>query len=436
MSARSKDLWAGEVPADPTQPDTRDVVIDVVRVLSLAVVVALHCVYVRLTLVDGDLVAQTAIGGPVIAALTWVLQVMPLFFVAAGFANTRMVDRCAREGTSATSAQALRLRRLLSPLALLVLLLLGVSLMLAWVDPAAALTVGAEAGAHLWFVTAYLLCLALAPVMVGLQDRWGMRTVAVLVAGALAVDTLRYAGLVDADTARFPGFALVWLACHQLGIAYARGVLRRRPAHQVLGVAVTGALVLVLMVQTGPYPSVTIGLADAPVSNLAPPTAVLAVLAVVQFALVTLAGRAVETRHPPAVVGATLLWLTPRMVPIYLWHVPVLAGVSLLGLLAPEVLLPDDAATWWLHRPLWLALAALVLWPVLGAAAAWDRQLSHLPLRTDRIAVVGASLLGVVGAAVLWRIGVTPTVGSVSACLAVVLAVTLLVRPDRPTARG
>ena len=431
MTARPEDLGVDGPGDSATSGEGRDVVIDVIRVLSLGVVIALHCVYVRLTLVEGSLVVQTAIGGPVIAALTWLLQVMPLFFLAAGFANTRMVDRCRRGGTSVSAAQALRLRRVLSPLTLLLLVMLGICLVVAWFDPAAALVIGAEAGSHLWFATAYLLCLAVAPVMVGLHDRYGVRVPAVLVGGSVLVDVLRFGDVIDADLARFPGFALVWLACHQLGILYARGVLRRWATYQVLGVGALAVLALALIVRFGPYPPVTIGLADAAESNLAPPTAALALLAVAQFTVVTLVGRAAEQWETPPRVTQVLRRLGPQMVLVYLWHVPVLGAVALLGLLAPDVLLPDDAATWWAQRPLWLVVAALVLWPVVRAASAWDAHLSQVKVRGDRGTLVVASVLGVVGAATVWRAGVTPTAVSLAACGAVGAALLLLVRSDR-----
>lgn len=431
MTARPEDLSVDGPGGSATSAEGRDVVIDVIRVLSLAVVIALHCVYVRLTLVDGALVAQTAIGGPVVATLTWLLQVMPLFFLAAGFANTRMVDRCRREGTPVSAAQALRLRRVLSPLALLLLMMLGICLVVAWADPGASRVVGAEAGSHLWFATAYLLCLAVAPMMVGLHDRYGVRVPAALVGGSVLVDTVRFGDVIDADLARFPGFALVWLACHQLGILYARGVLRGRATHQVLGLGALAVLALVLMVRLGPYPAVTIGLSDAPESNLAPPTAALALLAVAQFSVVTLVGRAAEQWEAPPRMMQTLRRLDPQMVLVYLWHVPVLGAVALLGLLSPDVLLPDDAASWWVQRPGWLVVAALVLWPVVRAASAWEGHLAQVKVRGDRGTVVLASVLGVVGSALVWRAGVTPTVVSVAACAAVGAALLLLVRSDR-----
>ncbi len=431
MTLRPEDLSLGGDRASATSLEGRDVVIDVIRVLSLAVVIALHCVYVRLTFVEGSLVAQTAIGGPVIAGLTWLLQVMPLFFLAAGYANTRMVDRSRRESAPVCAAQALRLRRLLSPLALLLLVMLGSCLVVAWFDPAAARLVGAEAGAHLWFATAYLLCLAVAPAMVSLHDRYGVRVPAVLVGGAVLVDVLRFGDVIDADLARFPGFALVWLGCHQLGILYARGVLRRRAPYQVLAVGALAVLVLLLIVRLGPYPPVTIGLSDAPQSNLAPPTAALALLALAQFTVVTLVGRAAEQWQTPPRFTRALRRLAPQMVVIYLWHVPVLGAVSLIGLLAPDLLLPDDAATWWAQRPLWLGLTALVLWPVVRAASAWEGHLARLKGRTDQATVLGAAALGVLGAATVWRVGVTPTPVSLIACAAVIVALLLLVRSER-----
>jgi hypothetical protein len=95
--------------------------------------------------------------------LTWVLMIMPLFFVAGGFANTLTVDRMHRQGTGGALPRqprtpprrpAGRVRDLLRP---------GVdaAAWLGWLGPATELS--RQLMQLLWFITVYLVIVAAAP---------------------------------------------------------------------------------------------------------------------------------------------------------------------------------------------------------------------------------------------------------------------------------
>ncbi|WP_088817253.1 acyltransferase family protein [Kytococcus aerolatus] len=272
----------------------RDWVVDVVRLVAMLVVVVMHWCYLHLWVDDG-LQIQLALSGPVIWALTWVLQVMPAFYVAGGFTNTLLVDRWRASGDPLGAYLGLRARRLTSP----VLPLLGVTLAVvavgSWVAPSLTGTVGDQVANPLWFLAIYLFCTATAPLAVAAFDRFGWATVAVLLAGALTVDALRFWGEVDiADL----NLLLVWAACHQLGIAYARRRLWGVSWAVLLGVVALCVAVLVLMVLPGPWFPTNLGVRDAPVSNLAPPTAALVVLGIAQWALLTGVGSRLLGRSP------------------------------------------------------------------------------------------------------------------------------------------
>lgn len=79
----------------------------------------------------------------------------------------------------------------------------------------------------LWFLGVYLIVVALAPVMVRLHQRHGLRVPAALALGAVAVDVARLGfGITGAG---YLNVALVWLFAHQLGFLYADGTLTRCP---------------------------------------------------------------------------------------------------------------------------------------------------------------------------------------------------------------
>lgn len=384
----------------------RDWVVDVVRLVAMLVVVVMHWCYLHLWVDDG-LQIQLALSGPVIWALTWVLQVMPAFYVAGGFTNTLLVDRWRASGDPLGAYLGLRARRLTSP----VLPLLGVTLAVvavgSWVAPSLTGTVGDQVANPLWFLAIYLFCTATAPLAVAAFDRFGWATVAVLLAGALTVDALRFWGEVDiADL----NLLLVWAACHQLGIAYARRRLWGVSWAVLLGVVALCVAVLVLMVLPGPWFPTNLGVRDAPVSNLAPPTAALVVLGIAQWALLTGVGSRLLGRSPSPAwqrrigVGNALAML------VYLWHVPAMTLMIGVGLLWPEVLLPASTSGWWMVRPVWFVLSGVMLAGLVWAALRWELWFARFePTRSTVRGVLGSLVAGV-AVHEIWQqgVGITP----------------------------
>lgn len=75
-------------PSAPRDGAARDTGIDFVRALCVVGVVVLHAMMVGVTVADGGPVFHNAAAGSVwITPLSWVLQVMPLFFVIGGFSG-------------------------------------------------------------------------------------------------------------------------------------------------------------------------------------------------------------------------------------------------------------------------------------------------------------------------------------------------------------
>src|SRR5699024_6426045 len=94
----------------------RDRVVDLVRAACLVTVVALHALMVGVSLGPAGPVFENAAEGRAwFVPLTWVLQIMPLFFIVGGF-STRLGYRSARmRGVTPAGFVAGRMRRLLAP---------------------------------------------------------------------------------------------------------------------------------------------------------------------------------------------------------------------------------------------------------------------------------------------------------------------------------
>ena len=101
-----------------------------------------------------------------------------------------------------------------------------------------------------------------------------------LVTIAALVDVARFGGVAPVGLLNF---LVVWFAAATLGLV----VRDCKPQHRgrLWIVAATAALVNVALVRLGPYPLSMVGLPDAPVSNVAPPTLALTLHAVMLIAV-------------------------------------------------------------------------------------------------------------------------------------------------------
>ena len=76
-------LFPSPAEVEASTPATRDRAIDVIRIVSLVGVVVGHTVMATSTLRDGVFIWSNLLtASPVFQALTWVFQIMPLFFFA------------------------------------------------------------------------------------------------------------------------------------------------------------------------------------------------------------------------------------------------------------------------------------------------------------------------------------------------------------------
>lgn len=381
-----------------TTPSDRDRVVDLLRAASILAVVAGHWLIATVVRDDGRLRGTNALAAmPWLQALTWVFQVMPVFFVVGGFANLRSLE--AGGGRDVGAFVATRAERLLRPTVVFaaIWLVAGPLLVAVWGEPRLAADVARIAAQPLWFLAVYLLVVLAAPVQRHLHRRHGAWLLVALVAVVAALDVLRLTSV--APGVAVANYLAVFLFSQELGFLYAdvrfAGVAPRRAA--LAGVAALGALVLLTTV--GPYPVSMIGLPGQRLSNMSPPTVVILVLGVAQGALLLaahdpLARLMARPRAWRATIVANLVVLTT-----FLWHLTALiaAGAALLALGVPVV--EPDTAAWWLERPLWLGAAALVLGLLVVALSPVERRPGPRPAPGHLARRVGGALAAFVGLA-------------------------------------
>ena len=339
----------------PTAKGLRDTGIDFLRALCVVGVVLLHAIMVGVTVTDSGPVFENASDGTWwITPLSWVLQVMPLFFIIGGFSGLIAYRRAKNRGGTASDFVAGRLHRLLRP-ALFTIGAVGVTLLFltfAGVPADLIATAGFRYGQPLWFLGVFLLCQALLPLFAAAHERAPFLTIGALAAVSIAVDVLR--GASGFDGLGFLNLAFVWMTLQQLGFFFADGSIDSL-SRRTRRLAAAGALALLIGTFVAGVYSPDL------VANINPPTAALLLVGVVHVALVSLYRDQLEqfSRRPRA--AAFTAFISRRTMTIYLWHMPVLlamAGLSAVGAIVTGIALPElSSVGWWLGRPLWLALA-------------------------------------------------------------------------------
>jgi hypothetical protein len=164
-----------QAPSRPVDPaanhsrPSRDRFIDLLRATAIITIVCLHWLMPVVSYDDGVLSTANALATGAGWAITWVAQVMPLIFFAAGAAAAVSLDaRRRRPGPGATSAWvAERLHRIGRPVIPLAAVWLALPyLLIAAGLPAQPVEIAsALVGRLLWFLAAYVLLIILTPAL-------------------------------------------------------------------------------------------------------------------------------------------------------------------------------------------------------------------------------------------------------------------------------
>jgi hypothetical protein len=397
-------LFPSPAEVEANTPVTRDRAIDVIRIVSLVGVVVGHTIMATSTLQDGVFIWSNLLTASVVfQALTWVFQIMPLFF----FAGVAACIDSWHNGSSWGNWLIRRCTRLYRPvfyyLAFWVtaLALLRYFLPEHVYEPVAGISIQL-----LWFLGAYVLVLATVPL---LSDVTTTGRLVAAVAGLYAFIAVVDAVRINVDGLSGLGYLnlVAWLIPGVLGVAYRRNLLAGRAA-LMLG-AVMLAVNLALM-WVGPYELSLVGIATQDLKNMTPPSLLLAGHAIMMCAFTIAAAPAIArwARHP------RVWWLTAignsGAMTLYLWHIPPLLAMHLvfdyLGHPRYDPTAPGFIA---------LSVLQLVIMAVLVAIAfVLLRPLENNPLplwdggivaETGRRSAAVGSLLCVAGAATLASVG-------------------------------
>ncbi|MFE0751309.1 acyltransferase [Gordonia sp. NPDC058843] len=304
----------------------RDRVVDLIRIVSLVVVVAGHSIMLTVEVADGSVHLGNTLGDvPALQPATWLLQVLPLFFFAGAAAATRGWTSRGR-GDTPTAGQWLfaRTQRLLRPVFWYLGAVVAVYAVLTRIGASAAADVVARLGVQLlWFLGAYLLVLAVVPFLQRLSSGAGVAVALAVCWGSTAtVDTIRLAG--GPAELGYLNFLSVWTIPAVLGVAYAKKIFRPATA---LVVAVGALAADLALVSWGPYEVSLVTVPGQQLSNMSPPSLLLA-----GHAIVLCAGAIAVRRFLAVLADRPRVWWWVVLgnrgaMTLYLWHLPVLAAI-------------------------------------------------------------------------------------------------------------
>jgi peptidoglycan/LPS O-acetylase OafA/YrhL len=353
----------GPAPPDDGQVDVlpgRDRFIDFMRAFSLLVVVVWHAVFTILVWEEDGPHATSPLGffrG--MWVLTWLFQVMPLFFFVGGYAHLASWTRARAGGQRLGRFVLRRIKALAVPALALVGVWIGLGIAVTavfdvqWMGRALVLVIS-----PLWFLAVYLLLIALLPVTLRLHARFDVLALVWLAGLAGVVDLVRFRN--DWEWIGWLNMFLVWSLCHQLGFFYAR--LVRAPRRVAWALMWGGLFALAALTYTGFYPGSMVGVPGERFSNMAPPTLPMVALVVFQAGAALLVRPYVLANLEASARWARFSEVTNRFaMPLYLFHstgIAISRGLWHWVRGGREDQTPN--LTWWASRP-FAALGALAV---------------------------------------------------------------------------
>jgi len=374
---------------------------DFLRAFSLLVVILWHWCFTILVWGDQGPYATSPLGFTTgLWIVTWLLQVLPVFFYIGAFVHLKSWERASARGERLWHFALRQAQSLAIPSAALLVtwvilgVIVGVVFDLTWMGQAVLMVLS-----PLWFVFCYLTFVCLMPITVWLHRRYDALVLVFLGGLAIIVDILRFR--YEVPGVEWLNMIFVWGFAFQLGYFHGRisgvdtatrytdgrinwGYQSLRSRQQARILAMSGLFGLIGLVFSGLYPGSMVGVPGED-SNMAPPTVCIVALTVFQVGAAELIRPTVlrALGRGGAFARATAVF-TRFAVPLFLFHTTGMAlsrGVewSIFGTQAEGV---EPTITWWLLRPVAIIGPLVATLPVMYLfGRRWQTQTTAPPPR-------------------------------------------------------
>ncbi|MBT2504984.1 acyltransferase [Streptomyces sp. ISL-98] len=352
---------------DAQTPAHRDRAIDGLRALALLAVPTGHWMLGGFTL-DGDSGNALRNASPLssfgfFAPLSWVLQMLGIFFLVGGYASVLSYRR--HKGSTGEWLRG-RIARLGRPV-------LGVTAVWAVMlpvlytlrVPGTTLRTGSTLVIQpLWFVGVYVAVTALTPYCIRAGRTMGAWAAAPLIGSVAVVDFLRYGPYADAMPSWLSLLNLLpgWLFAYQLGVCWGDKRLGKRGGAMLL---IGGAVLFAALLTAFHYPASMVGVPGEARTNSHPPSLLVLALAAAQSgAAILLRDRIGRLLRRPA-LWAPVVVVNLSAMTILCWHQTAMLASAVPGSLlvgtVPGLTSAPDSLGWVLARAAWLPVFAAFL---------------------------------------------------------------------------
>ena len=368
-------IWSQVKQLAAQTPEERNRYVDFLRAVSILVVIVGHWLIATAWYVDGQLDNGHLLKShPQTQWLTWLFQVMPIFFIVGGYSNAVSLESARRKQLDYGGWLVTRLNRLVAPLLVLIIgwAIIGIAMHLYGASPGVIQYASQASLIPTWFLAIYIMVVILAPITYRLWEKLRYASFWLFAGVALAVDAAFF--LADVRWTGWSNYFWVWLAVHQLGYAWRDG--RAGSPARLLLVSAAGLGVLAALILAGPYPLAMVGSPDEGLSNTLPPKVTLIALAAFQFGLLlSLEGPMRRILSRVNLWAATVL-INTMIMTVYLWHITVMIVlVAVLYTLGGVGLgLEPGSQAWWLTRPVWILVLVALLVPVALVMSPFERR--------------------------------------------------------------
>ena len=328
--------WAREMGRAP-RSKMRDPYADFLRSFSLVVVILWHWAFTILIWNDNGPMATSPLGFTSgLWILTWLLQVLPIFFYVGAYVHTKAWERAKTRGERLWHFALRQARELAVPSAALLVtwmvlgIVLGAVFNISWIGRAVLLVVS-----PLWFVAAYLFFVAMMPVTLWLHRKFDILVPVVLGGLAIVVDVLRFR--YGVPYVEWLNMIFVWGFAFQLGYFYERisGVRHapryfdgsvdwawqgERARRSAAAMMLIGLFSLVGLVFSGLYPGSMVGVPGQG-SNMAPPTVCIIALTAFQAGAAELIRPGIVRKLTSGGLFSRIMgFVTAFALPLFLFH--------------------------------------------------------------------------------------------------------------------
>ena len=368
-------IWSQAKEMAALTPEARNRYVDFLRALSILFVVVGHWLIATFYVADGEIYPGHLLEAkPEFHWLTWIFQVMPIFFMVGGYSNAVSLESASKKGVDYAGWLAGRLHRLVAPLltVLFAWALIAIVLLVVGIPIETVSYVSRACLIPTWFLAIYIMVVILAPVVYRLWHRFGFVSFWAFAAMAALTDVAFFAA--DMEWLGWTNYFWVWLAVHQLGFAWRDG-RTGRPVTMLL-IAAAAFATLYLVIFKGPYPLAMVSSPGEGVSNTLPPKVTLLILGVVQFGLLLSIERPMRKALDGLRLWSATVLINSMIMTVYLWHMSVLAAVVALLYYTGGFGLSVEPGTteWWLQRPIWIGGLLVLLLPLSLLLSPFERR--------------------------------------------------------------